>query len=84
MTQFVKFPLEKFERDAFRGFINSSQFDLGTARALMWTSQLVYQTEDLPALNDVVKDWGFDSVVSFVRATYLAPRQASSAITRKL
>ena len=68
MTDFVKFPLDKFERDAFDRFSATSNFDLGTARALMWVSQLVYQAEDLHALANVVRDaWGFQSMDSFVR-----------------
>lgn len=67
MTEFVKFPLEKFERDAFEAFSATSDFRLGNARALMWVSQLVYQTDDLPALSGVVNAWGFTSLEKFVR-----------------
>jgi hypothetical protein len=67
MTDFVKFPLEKFERDAFEDFNATSDFQLGNARALMWVSQLVYQTDDLPALAEVVNAWGFTSLEKFVR-----------------
>jgi triacylglycerol lipase len=67
MTEFVKFPLEKIERDAFEAFSATSDFRLGNARALMWVSQLVYQTDDLPALGAVVNAWGFLSLEKFVR-----------------
>ncbi len=62
MTEFVKFPIEKFDRDAFESFGATSDFRLGNARALMWVSQLVYQTDDLTNLGGVVSDWGFASL----------------------
>ena len=67
MTEFVKFPLEKFECDAFQAFSATSDFRLGNARALMWVSQLVYQTADLPALDTVVNAWGFPSLEKFIQ-----------------
>jgi triacylglycerol lipase len=67
MTEFVKISLEKIERDAFEAFSATSAFRLGNARALMWLSQLVYQTDDLLALGAVLSAWGFPSLQKFAR-----------------
>ena len=64
---FVKFPIEIFERDAFQNFSAQQEFSLGNGRALMWVSQLAYQIEDVPALNNVLDAWGFVPAQTFLR-----------------
>jgi triacylglycerol lipase len=67
MTMFVRFPIEIFERDAFQKFSVQHEFSLGNARALMWVSQLAYQIEDVPALNNILDAWDFVPAQTFVR-----------------
>ena len=63
MSILVKFPVSEFDRAAFVGFRPTAEFDIATARALMWVSQLAYQTDDLPTLASVVSiDWSFRTI----------------------
>jgi hypothetical protein len=53
MSFLVERPPEQYDRAAFSGFNTSSTFNLGTARAMMWMSQLAYETH-VPATIDAV------------------------------
>ncbi|MGV7218964.1 lipase family protein [Bradyrhizobium sp. UFLA05-112] len=44
MSFLVERPPEQYDRAAFSGFNTSDTFNLGTARAMMWMSQLAYET----------------------------------------
>ena len=45
MSKLVELPLDEYDRDAFLSFDEASvDFDLGVARAMMWMSQLAYET----------------------------------------
>ena len=45
MSLFTQMPIERYPDDATRGFKLAEDFDLGTARALAWMSQLAYETD---------------------------------------
>jgi hypothetical protein len=53
MSFLVERPPEQYDPAAFSGFNTSSTFNLGTARAMMWMSQLAYETH-VPATIDAV------------------------------
>jgi hypothetical protein len=69
MTEFVEIPLDRFDVAAFDNFTPERAFTLGTARALMWASQLGYETERLSELRAVLDQWGFGDVTPFVKTS---------------
>jgi triacylglycerol lipase len=63
MTSFVEILPEEYDADAFNGFAASTaDFTIGNARALMWFSQLAYETHRLETIEAVRTKWAFTSV----------------------
>jgi len=54
---------DAFDADAFNAA--ATDFELGNARALMWMSQLAYETHAGSTIGHVSKLWGFSSVAPF-------------------
>jgi hypothetical protein len=52
---------------AFQAFTPKPAFDLGNARAMMWLSQLAYETEQPGTLEHARGLWGFDSIERIVK-----------------
>lgn len=46
MSFLVEIPLEAYRDDAFAQFAAAGEFQIGTARALMWMAQLAYEVRD--------------------------------------
>lgn len=46
MSFLVEIPLDAYSEDAFAGFFPNADFNLGTARAMMWMAQLAYEVRD--------------------------------------
>jgi hypothetical protein len=69
MTSFVEILPEEYDKDAFKDFAPSATgFELGNARALMWFSQLAYETHRPLTIQAVgMKKWQFTSVTPFIR-----------------
>lgn len=66
MTGFVEILPEEYDADAFKGFdASAADFRLGNARALIWFSQLAYETHRPLTIQAVQPKWGFTSVSSF-------------------
>jgi hypothetical protein len=66
MTSLVEILPEEYDADAFKGFdASASDFKIGTARALMWFSQLAYETHRRETIDAVFRKWDFTSVDSF-------------------
>lgn len=64
MSLFVELPIEEYERDACDGFRISSEFDLGTARALVWLSQLAYEVRGARTKLDPISErWSLRRIV---------------------
>jgi hypothetical protein len=66
MSGFVRKDRSAYPRDALDHFPASKQFDLVSAQALMWLSQLAYETDDEPKVDSILGDWqlkklGFES-----------------------
>jgi triacylglycerol lipase len=68
VSTLVEFPFELFNPTAFKGFTAKTDFDLGNARAMMWMSQLAYETHRPEKIEKVRKLWEFDRVTPFVDA----------------
>jgi hypothetical protein len=55
----VEIPLEAYRDDAFSHFAAETDFNIGTARALMWMSQLAYEVRDARhKVGPVLQRWG--------------------------
>jgi hypothetical protein len=76
MSFLVELPLELYDRDAFAGFRPGGGFNLGTARALMWMSQLAYETDHPGKINAICERWGL------ARARVLAGAEGVLPVTR--
>jgi triacylglycerol lipase len=48
-------PIERYSPDAFAAFSPTSELDLGTARALMWASQIAYELDAHTSKEQVAK-----------------------------
>lgn len=57
MSYFTTLPRELYSKDAFASFHPISAFDLGTAKALTWMSQLAYETVDPDKIKSILGDW---------------------------
>jgi hypothetical protein len=69
MTIFAQISPAEYDLDAFKGFVpKADRFLIGNARALMWFSQLAYEThvKRTPTIPIVFPNWGFRSVTPFV------------------
>jgi triacylglycerol lipase len=68
MTVFVEIPPDQHSATAFANFnATLTDLNLGNARALMWMSQLAYETGKQPTIDAVAPRWGFTSVAPFAR-----------------
>jgi triacylglycerol lipase len=67
VSTFVEIPPEQYSATAFANF-NAAVTDLsiGNARAMMWMSQLAYETGQRPTIDAVAPKWGFSQVTPFV------------------
>jgi triacylglycerol lipase len=66
MTSFVEILPEEHDADAFKGFdASTADFTIGNARALMWFSQLAYETHRRDTIDAVFGKWDFTKVASF-------------------
>ena len=68
MSTFVEIAPDEYDPTAFKGFRPSAAgFEMANARALMWFSQLAYETHRTPTIEAVSGVWEFTSVVSFIK-----------------
>src|SRR6266403_1451616 len=68
MTSFVEISPKEYDRHAFDDFKPLADgFELGNARALMWFSQLAYETHRPPTIEAVKTKWQFTSVTPFTQ-----------------
>jgi len=68
MTSFVEILPEEYDKDAFKDFnASTADFKIGNARALMWYSQLAYETHRQDTIDAVFPKWNFRSVDAFRR-----------------
>ena len=68
MSTFVEIAPEEYDPAAFAGFDPSTAgFELANARALMWFSQLAYETHRTSTIETVSGKYGFTSVFPFIK-----------------
>jgi hypothetical protein len=69
MTSFVEILPKEYDPHAFEEFnASTSDFTIGNARALMWFSQLAYETHRKPTIDAVaLGEWNFTSALPFVQ-----------------
>ena len=78
MSFLVTLDRNAYPDDALGGFRTTSQFGLDNARAMMWLSQLAYETASKPKVKDIVEAWQLTlrAFVSNDPATGLPPHSA--------
>jgi triacylglycerol lipase len=81
MSKFVELPRSAYPKNALDGFTATSQFDrvnFDTARAMMWLSQLAYETAHESKVGDILNAWGLTKLgfVSNDGLTGLPPHSA--------
>jgi hypothetical protein len=76
MSFLVELPLELYSAIAFADFKPGANFHLGTARALMWMSQLAYETAHPDKINSICARWGL------VRPRILTGTERTLSLTR--
>jgi triacylglycerol lipase len=68
MSTLVEIDPSEYDAAAFRDFKPlAADFEIANARALMWFSQLAYETHRTPTIEAVSREWDFTSVVSFIK-----------------
>jgi hypothetical protein len=60
MSVLVELPPRRYPADVFGAFRPTSDFELNNARAMMWMSQLAYETAHPDKVRDILKLWGLD------------------------
>jgi hypothetical protein len=58
MTFLVALPRDDYPSDALNAFSAGPDFALDNARAMMWMSQLAYETDDAAKVDDILGAWG--------------------------
>jgi hypothetical protein len=68
MSTFVELAPSGYDRAAFATFDSSAtEFTIGNARALMWMSQLAYETAKPATISQIGPIWGFTAVAPFTK-----------------
>ncbi len=68
MTSFVEILPEEYDKEAFKRFdASTADFRIANARALMWFSQLAYETHRPETIEAVRTKWDFTSISAFNR-----------------
>ena len=68
MSTLVELPPGEYSRAAFEEFRPAENgFTIGNARAMMWVSQLAYETGKPQTIDSVGRQFGFTSVLPFVK-----------------
>lgn len=80
MSLFTKLPKELYSPEAFAGFTAGAEFSLGNARALIWMSQLAYETDERQKIIDILNLWGMTLVgdgIVVEEATTVLPKSST-------
>jgi hypothetical protein len=72
MSFLVRLPEDSYRADAFKNFTVDAEFTLGNAQAMMWLSQLAYETDDGDKIGRILRqrfglellDFGINEVLS--------------------
>ena len=60
MSFLVRLPETSYRDDAIKNFTVNADFTLGNAQAMMWLSQLAYETDDGDKIGKILKRFGLD------------------------
>jgi hypothetical protein len=66
MSVLVELPEDDYSSSAFNAFVPAAGFDMGTARAMMWLSQLAYES-DHAKIDRIASVWKLDRVTPFAQ-----------------
>ncbi|HEV8392260.1 MAG TPA: lipase family protein [Dongiaceae bacterium] len=67
MSIFVELPEDDYSATAFGGFAARADFDIGTARAMIWLCQLAYESDD-EKIGRIAGRWGLERTTTFAQA----------------
>ncbi|WP_027556677.1 lipase family protein [Bradyrhizobium sp. Cp5.3] len=74
MSILVELPPDRHDPNAFADFdADSDNFNLGTARAMMWMSQLAYETHVPDTITEVARIWQLSDVKRLIQPVKLTP-----------
>src|SRR4051794_23858764 len=69
MSILTKLPRNRYSSDAFADFRPmQDDFDLGLAKAMAWTSQLAYETDEPTKVADIAAQWGMETPPTIISA----------------
>jgi triacylglycerol lipase len=71
MSMFTKLPSEFYDAAAFDGFSSDRDFHRGTAKAMVWLSQLAYETDEPKKIEAILSTWKLrlvEEVISELRS----------------
>src|SRR5258708_5986526 len=74
MSALVEFPPELYDPRAFASLTVTSEFRLETALAMMWFSQLAYETGQPDTIKHAQDIWGFDDIRKFGKHIVFQPK----------
>ena len=66
MSIFVELPEDHYSATAFGGFAPRADFDMGTARAMIWLCQLAYESDDAKIAR-IAGRWGLERAATFAQ-----------------
>ncbi|MBV8850930.1 MAG: hypothetical protein JOZ16_15245 [Methylobacteriaceae bacterium] len=69
MSILTKLPAETYDREAFAGFVPQRDFLLPNAKALMWLSQLAFETDEVEKVATLLDRFGLSLVQNGVVST---------------
>jgi triacylglycerol lipase len=58
MSFLTKLPIKRYDPNAFAAFSSDQAFALGTAKAMVWMSQLAYELDEPDKLRAILQGWG--------------------------
>src|SRR5271154_2820175 len=58
MSFLTTLPRPRYAPDAFDGFATGRDYTPGNAKAMIWMSQLAYETDDPGKIENVLESWG--------------------------
>jgi hypothetical protein len=74
MSKLVELPVGQYDRNAFATFNEAAtDFDLGLARAMMWMSQLAYETHVPDTISQVAPLWNLSDVKLLIQPVSTTP-----------
>jgi triacylglycerol lipase len=89
MSIFTKLPEDLYpagDKSPFAAFSSSSDLAFGIARAMIWLSQLAYETDDQPKIKRILSKWGLSlvgDVISKEAATVLPSARTHAIVAAR-